>query len=171
MTVEFGRQKVRSGRWWLGLAGAALLLLTGGVRWLTTEPAPYVRVRWSVDVTAAERTARERQYLLVNPREINGPSIGYDLLDTSRRNIAALVGDPAAADTNDIDRSRFVISVDADEGRAWIWLASRLPGLRHERLREVLALGLLAMTVVCWSAEIVARQRAQQGPQRQPDRH
>jgi hypothetical protein len=138
----------------VGLLGLALLNFA---YWFTNEPAPSIRVRWRDDVSAARQAELERQYLLVDPRAPmeNAPrSLAYDLLDTSRHNIEAMVTNPEVADTNDIDRENREVYVYTPYGAHWMWWAHRAPMLRHTEVRwtvitvlAVLALyGLLKMS-------------------------
>jgi hypothetical protein len=116
--------------------------------WLTIEPAPAVRVQWRPGVSEEQQAALERRYLLVNARDrLDGGSIAYDLLDTSVRNIRALVADEAVADTADIDRDAFTIPFDTEYGGEWMWMAHRLPGLRDERVRRG-AIAVLAVMAI-----------------------
>ena len=126
----------------IGLGGLAALALA---YWLTVEPAPSIRVRWRDTVASEQQAALERRYLLSNPRAPIQRSIAYDLLDTRRRNIEALVRDPAVADTNDIDRNAFEVPFDTAYGERWMWVAHRTPGLRDERARWALIVLLAAL--------------------------
>ena len=126
----------------VGLAGLAAL---GIAYWLTLEPAPAIRVRWREDVTSDQQATLERKYLLSSARAPQGRSIAYDLLDTRRANIEALVLDPAAADTADIDRDAFEVPFDKPYGDRWMWVAHRTPVLRDARVRWTLIAALVAM--------------------------
>jgi hypothetical protein len=123
------------------------LMAAGG--WLTYEPAPRIRILWDQDVPAAERAALEQKYALRNGRDrLPEGSIAYDLVDTSRSNIEALVGDPAVADTNDIDRDAHVIPPGTDRGDEWMWFAYRVPGLRETWARRTFMLLLAAIALI-----------------------
>src|SRR5882672_10944249 len=90
----------------VGVAGLASLRVAYD---LTYEPAPSVRVRWR-DFTGDTRRAQlERRYRLMDPAAPEGLSYSYTLMDTSRRNIMALIKDPEVADTGDIDRGKFEV--------------------------------------------------------------
>lgn len=128
----------------MGLAGLALL---GFAWWLTHEPAPSIRVRWRDDVSPEHQVAMERRYRLSNGRAPQGRSIAYDLLDTSRGNVEALVRDPDVADTQDVDRDRYAIPFDTAYGERWMWAADRMPGLRDPRIRYTVIIALAAMTL------------------------
>jgi len=131
----------------IGLGGLAAF---GLAYWLTYEPAPAVRVRWRDDVTAEQQATLERRYLLSNGRAPMDRSIAYDLLDTSRRNIEALVRDPAVADTNDIDRDNYEMPFEAAYGERWMWIAHRTPLLRDGRIRWTLIGVLAGLTILGW---------------------
>jgi hypothetical protein len=71
----------------------------------------------------------ERRFLLVN-RAPERERFEYDLLDTSRGNIEALVREPDVADTDRIDQQTFVLPFDIPYGTSWMWVAHRTPVLR-----------------------------------------
>ncbi|MBI3049030.1 MAG: hypothetical protein HYY76_12055 [Acidobacteria bacterium] len=132
----------------IGALGFLGLTLLGLAYWLTYEPAPRVRVLWRPDLTAEQRAALEEKYLLLNRRDrLPEGSLAYDLLDTSPRNLRALVDDPAILDTNDIERHALVVVFDVDYGREWMWIAHRTPWLRDRRTRNVLILVLALMAI------------------------
>ena len=56
--------------------------------------------------------------------------LAYDLLDTSRGNLEALVKDPDVADTDRISQERFEVPFDIPYGSSWMWVAHRTPILR-----------------------------------------
>lgn len=131
----------------IAIAGLAIYFFT---YWFTYEPAPTIRVRWRDDVSAEQQATLERKYLLSNGREpmADAPrSIAYDLLDTSHRNVEALVKDPAVADTNDVDRDNFEVRITADQGERWTWVALRLPVLRYAAARWALVCGLTVLAL------------------------
>lgn len=89
----------------------------GTVR-LTFGPRPvYVNVRWADSVDGAVRHRLEQRYGLAAGESREGTTWGYALIDRSRANIRALVGDPAVADTHQIHRTAFRVG----------YLAQRLP--------------------------------------------
>jgi hypothetical protein len=132
--------------WVLLLVGVAGLVSLRAAYDLTWEPAPAVRVRWRDGTTDERRAQLERRYRLVDPLPHEGVSYLYLLMDTSRANIEALVRDPEAADTDDIDRRRFEIPWTAPESRIRnLWVADRLPGLRQPPVRWIVIAILAAM--------------------------
>lgn len=131
--------------WLLVIVGLAGLVSLRVAYNLTYEPAPAVRVRWRDATTDARRAQLERTYRLTDAAAPEGLSYSYVLMDTSRRNIEALVKDPEAADTNDIDRRRFAIPWTTGESRIRVtWVAERIPGLRQPPVRWTLV-GVLAV--------------------------
>jgi hypothetical protein len=141
--------------WFMSIGVAGLSALALGY-WLTYEPAPAVRVQWREGLTPQQHEALERKYLLVNGRDqIPGGSIAYDLLDTSARNLRALVRDAAVADTGDIDRDTFTIPFDTEYGQSWMWIAYRIPGLRQEEMRRVVTVLLVIMAISGLGARLV----------------
>ena len=153
----------RSGRMglWLGTLGMAGLMLLGLAYAFTYEPAPRVRVQWREDVTAQQRSALERKYLLSSERDpIPHGSIAYDLLDTRQSNIRAMVEDPAVADTGDIDRDAYIVPFQAEYGEGWMWIAHRAPGIRDVRVRTSVIAALMIMTVSGLRLAVFLRRRS-----------
>lgn len=64
-----------------------------------------VHVRWQPSVTAADRQAFEQRFHLAGGEPLDATTWRYDLRDPSSDNISALIAEPAAADTHDINRS------------------------------------------------------------------
>jgi hypothetical protein len=83
-------------------------------------PAPPARinVRWSTDVDDSVRGALERQHGLTKGEPREGTTWSYEIRDTSRANIQALVRDPRVLDTHGLDRTRFELQARAPE-RGW----------------------------------------------------
>jgi hypothetical protein len=150
----------------------ALLLPAFAVRsnapLLAVEPPPAgrVKVRWAEQVSREERAELERQYRLGNPSLDRGDSRlttwTYDLLDGSERNLRALVRDRQVADTDGIDRARFVLSRPSEPFFVewlrsfplfWIRIA---PGLVHSAnglpwlYYLYVAVPLLALSSLLW---------------------
>ena len=146
---------------WLGTLGMAGLILLGLAYALTYEPAPRVRVRWRADVTAQQRAALERKYLLSSGRDpIPHGSIAYDLLDTRQSNIRAMVEDPTVADTGDIDRDTYIVPFQAEYGEGWMWITHRTPGIRDVRVRTSVIVALMIMTVSGLGLAVFLRRRS-----------
>lgn len=116
--------------------------------WFTYEPAPGIRVEWQPGVTLEEQTALERKYLLSNRRAPLLRSLAYDLLDTRRSNIEALVKDPAVVDTNDIEDQWARVRLGTAYGDQWMWVADRTPLLRYGGIRWALIVTLAATAVL-----------------------
>ena len=88
-----GRRARRLAAWCaaVGITGLAALAFA---YWFSYEPAPGIRVEWQPGVTLEAQTALERKHLLSNrraPDPEQARSLAYDLLDTRRSNIEALV--------------------------------------------------------------------------------
>lgn len=131
--------------------GAGGLFLLWLMHALTVQPAPSIRVRWQNDVTVAQQAELEYRYLLANgraPMPDSPRSIAYDLLDTTSRNIEAIVTDPSVADTDDIDRDNFRVDPGTRPGDLQMWLAHRIPGLRDRAVLGVVIAGLAVMALV-----------------------
>ena len=116
--------------------------------WFTYEPAPGIRVEWQPGVTLEEQTALERKYLLSNRRAPLLRSLAYDLLDTRRSNIEALVKDPAVVDTNNIEDQWARVRLGTAYGDQWMWVADRTPLLRYGGIRWALIVTLAATAVL-----------------------
>ena len=87
---------------------------------------PVVHVRWQTEVPDARREQLERTFCLSAPTRVQGTTWSYELLDTSRENLQAIVTSGDVDDTNDIDRIQFVVAPTAADGRRG-WLLGRLP--------------------------------------------
>ena len=157
--MSFKRLSLGSLRY-LGPIGVSGLALLGLAYWLTYEPAPRVRVLWRQDVTSEQQAALERKYLLLNGRDrFTEGTLAYDLLDTSRWNIRALVEDPAVADTHDIERDTYIVPLTTDRGGEGMWIAHRIPGLRDPPVRWAAIAILAVMAVVGFRREGLAAAR------------
>jgi hypothetical protein len=98
--------------------------------YFTYEPAPRIAIRWAADIQPARRQQLERRFLLVRPAAADRDRIEYDLLDTSRTNIEALVREPDVADTDRVSRDGFTVPLDVPYGTSWMWAANRIPVFR-----------------------------------------
>ena len=111
------------------------ILLLAAHPLLNGNPAKYVHVRWSPEITPAARGQLERRFDL-REQQGEGQSFGYDLLDDSPGNTRALLEHPVVDDTHDLDRARFAVSESAEDGDsrtgiAWRWgLEAALPYMR-----------------------------------------
>ena len=137
---------------WLARATAAIaactLLALTSTYYLTYEPAPRVGVLWREGIRPERRVALERRFLLVNPA-VDDDRLEYDLLDTSRGNLEALVNEPDAADTDRISREHFEVPFNIPYGESWMWVAYRIPVLRIPAvLRGIVA--ACALLLVGW---------------------
>ena len=70
-------------------------------------PLPSVNVAWSHGIGDDQRATLEARFHLVGGDFRGGQLWTYQLADTSRSNVGALVRDPAVADTQHIDRQTF----------------------------------------------------------------
>jgi hypothetical protein len=116
---------------------ATSVLLTFGVSYyLTYEPSVRIGVRWRDGVTLEHQARLERRFRLVNgaPSETH---IRYDLLDTRRKNIEALVNDRNTEDTESVSST---LPSDISYGESWMWVAHRIPGLRAPGVVEVIVM-------------------------------
>jgi hypothetical protein len=113
----------------VGVIAVCMLTALGAAYYFTYEPAPRIAVRWRAGLDAARRQELERRFLLVNPAA-DRDRTEYDLLDTSRANVEALVREPDVADTDRVGRERFTVPLDVPYGTSWMWVAHRTPVLR-----------------------------------------
>lgn len=147
--------------WRCGVLGAIGLMLLGLAYALTHEPAPRIRVEWHPNLTGQQRIALEQKYMLFSGRDVIAHgSIAYDLLDTSRANIKALIDDPAVVDTNDIDREASAIPFDTEYGLGWMWVAHRTAGLRDARVRSLVIVAFVTMAVGGFAVASFLRHRS-----------
>ena len=98
----------------LSLTAPAYVVVRAGL------PAPAVNVRWSPDVGDAERAGLEQRFGLTHG--IAGESLtwSYQLENTDRSNVSALVKHPGVVDTHKINRATFEV-----EGAASPWRVLR----------------------------------------------
>ena len=144
---------------WAGVASVVCLAALSATYYLTYEPAPAIKVRWREGLPVERRVELERQYLLVNPAEDPPAWTWYDLLDTRRKNIAALVRDSDVTDTTDIDRENMTVPFHVEYGHAWMWVAHRTPGLRKPWAQRVLIGGLAEVALLAALLEVRRRRR------------
>jgi hypothetical protein len=137
------------------IGAAVLLAALAAVYWYTIEPAPAVKVRWREGLAADQRAALERRFRLVDPILVEGRTVTYNVLDTSRENLRAIVTAGEVEDTNEIDRARFTLRPDVPYGTRWMWLADRLPLLRLPG--AVMAVIVACLAALGWSLRAVLR--------------
>ena len=129
MTITRGARRIASCvRTVAATTGAVLITLTAAY-YLTYEPAPEIRILWRAGLDPERREDLERRFLLVNATPFED-RLTYDLLDTSRDNVEALVRERDIQDTDRVDRVGFTIPPDIPYGSSWMWAAHRLPVLR-----------------------------------------
>lgn len=131
----------------IGLLGLILINVT---YWFTIDRAPSIKLRWRDDVSAARQAQLEQLYGLVDQHApvTNSPrSVAYDLRDTTRRNIEAMVTNPEVADTNDVDRDNFEVYLHTGYGENWMWWADRQPLLRSTTVRWSVLIALVMLAV------------------------
>jgi len=132
--------------------GAAVLVALGSAYSLTYEPAPRVGIQWRSGISAGRRAALERRFLLVNPG-LEGDRPMYDLLDTSRPNVEALVRERDVTDTDRVSRERFEIRFDVPYGTSWMWVAHRTPVLRIPGMVTAIAALCILVFVAGFAAD------------------
>jgi hypothetical protein len=137
------------------VVAASVMLSLGVAYYLTYEPSVRVGVRWRDGVTLEQQGRLERRFRLVNgvPSKTH---IRYDLLDTRRTNIEALIKDRDTEDTESINGTDFVTPPDIDYGESWMWVAHRIPGLRAPGVVEA----LLMACVVVLATDVERRMRS-----------
>jgi hypothetical protein len=118
---------------------ASVLVVFGVAYYLTYEPSVRIGVRWRDGVTMERRAELERRFRLVEPVSTE-THIRYDLLDTRRENIEALVQDPNTEDTESVSRTLFAAPPDISYGESWMWIAHRIPGLRAPGVVEAIVM-------------------------------
>jgi hypothetical protein len=146
------------GAGWPAATAAVVLAAFGAAYFFTCEPSLTVKIRWRADVDVARRAALERKFLLVNPSPQERRTVRYDLLDTSRSNLKAILDNPAVEDTTDIDRVSFSLPADYPYGSSWRWIAHRTPLLRIPGVVEGLV-GVCAVVLAVSSVAAIRRRR------------
>ena len=113
----------------VAVVAASILLALSLAYDLTYEPAPQIRIKWREGVAPERRAELERRFRIVNPQPFE-ERLTYDLLDTRRSNIEAIVRERAIYDTDDINQHDFSLPVDYRYGSSWMWIVYRIPVLR-----------------------------------------
>ena len=108
----------------------AVLAALGGMYYATSERAPAVAIRWREGVSDGRRAGIERQFRLRRPREPEGRTMLYDLVDLRSANIRGLLEQPEVEDTSRIDRRTYTIPVNTAFGQGRMWIGTELPVLR-----------------------------------------
>lgn len=142
---RFGRLTVRSLVLSLVVVG-----LWHGTRLATESPAPTIKVRWSNEVSERERKALEQRFQLLRPDPSGPNAYYYDLLDSRQKAIRAIVEHPAVADTQNLDRSRFTVTVLAGRGESNRWLWHRYGPEWAARWVATALHGWLALSLIAW---------------------
>jgi hypothetical protein len=130
-----------------------MLIVLGAAYYLTYEPAPQIRVRWRDDLEPERRETLERRFRLVNPSPFED-RLTYDLLDTSRRNIEAMMHERDLDDTDRVDQESYRIPFEVPYGGSWMWVAHRIPVLRAPGVVGGIVLtcvAVLAAAVGAWA--------------------
>jgi hypothetical protein len=103
-------------RTWIAVSGtclAAALIVAAPTGLLVRDPNPAVHVRWAESTAAAERAALEQRLQLAPLEQMAATTWRYEVLDTSRDNLEAIVREPNIQDTHFVDRGAFAISPEA----------------------------------------------------------
>jgi hypothetical protein len=133
-----------------GVIAACLLVSLGAAYYFTYEPAPRIAIRWPTEIKPERRQELERRFLVVNPAT-DRDRVEYDLLDTSRDNVEALVREPDVLDTDRVSRERFTLPLDVPYGTSWMWVAHRTPVLRIPGVVGAIA-AVCAAAILAWLA-------------------
>lgn len=114
---------------------------------VSIEPVafPRIAIRWAPGTSPATRAGRERRYGL---QPVPNQDSRYWLTNLDRRNIRALVLDPAVEDTNDIDRRSFEVT-GGRLASASVFLQKYVPVLRLRLLAGAIR-GANALTWLTW---------------------
>ena len=72
------------------------------------DPGPKINVRWAPDVDDAAREAAEARFHLAQEGPPDGRTRRYELLDSSRENVEAMLTNPAVEDTAGLNRETLV---------------------------------------------------------------
>lgn len=144
-------------------SAAAVLTFLGAAFYFTREPAPFVMVRWREGATAERRADIERRFGLRHPRDPEGRSVMYDLVDTRPEHLQELLEQPEVERTGYIDEQSFTVPAEAPDGVGWMWAGDRLvisPELRIYRVvPAVVTLCALAIGFTVASVVVARRRR------------
>ena len=140
-------------------ATTGVVLITFTVAYyLTYEPAPEIRILWRATLEPERLTELERRFLLVNPLPFED-RLTYDILDTSRENLKALVNSPDVDDTDRVDRVGYTIPPDIPYGASWMWVAHRLPVLRIPGLVSGIVLVCTIVLTASFGGLLIGRRK------------
>jgi hypothetical protein len=99
-------------RWWAPI----LAVLLWGLAWAVMRvipaeatDAPFVRIRWAVNLADRDRIALEEQFQLVQGQFVQETVWSYAILDESDDHAHALLKHPSVVDTDGFDRNQFVL--------------------------------------------------------------
>lgn len=107
------RRRIRA----FAAASVVMLVATATVRLAAPSPfAPRVHVRWSEDVSDAQRTELERRFSLLQGRHREAATWEYDLQDVTPSSVRELIANPSVADTHYLDRVSGDVAADAPPG-------------------------------------------------------
>ena len=140
----------------MGIVATCLLVALAVAYYFTYEPAPRIAIRWASGIQPIRRQQLERHFLLVNPAA-DRDRVEYDLLDTSRTNIEALVREPDVVDTDRVSREGFTVPLDVPYGASWMWAANRVPVLRTPGVIPAIVTLCAAVLAVALARELRGR--------------
>lgn len=151
--TKHGRPPIR---WVKGLGAVGLvgLMALASGYYLTSEPAPEIRILWRSGLPTERRAELEDRFRLVN-RKVYDDRFSYDLLDTRPANVRLIVGERDIADTDRVDREGATIPPNIQRGESRMWLAHRMPGLRDARVQWTLIVVLATMVIIAFGATII----------------
>jgi hypothetical protein len=108
---------IRQGRARLIAAWVLLALVVPALMYRMPIPPPVINVAWSSAVDDQQRATLEARFHLTGGDFRGGRLWTYQIGDTTRANVGALVSHPAVEDTQHIDRRSF--AVDRASGPLW----------------------------------------------------
>jgi len=134
----------------LAAAAMSMYIAAASIGWLHLTqgpPSQQVNIRWSPNVSPAERVRAEGEHGLADAVLIDGRTWGYVLRRRTHADIERLISDPRVQDTFHIDRGALRVQLDRPElsPRTRAWLETDWLGYTS------LALVLLA-TLLTWYA-------------------
>jgi len=100
----------------LAVVGLVLSAGLGGVRAMSPDLAPRIRIRWETGVSDAQRVGFEQQFRLLASGHVEETTWAYDLGDPAPAAVMALVRHPAVEDTAAIDRRTGTVDSHAPRG-------------------------------------------------------
>jgi hypothetical protein len=160
--IAFSQREAERASWW---DPPAFAIDRSRPLFQTIGGGPVINVRWAPEATNAVIREGERQHRLIRLDPVGPQTWQYELRSWTSAALERLVRDPAVADTQGLDRSKFLLEVPAPRGLRRLLVGHRVPA-EGLRLRSN---AVAAMFYLCWAMPLIAavalyRRRAEVPP-------